>query len=100
MEHGSGGTAPGVSLTHVVAVYEATGGRVVHLHHVVVLEGGQRIEQADAEREALQKAQGEGHAVSGLRTHYVTRPLPREPGVLHFDVAAGTVIAKAAAGTP
>jgi hypothetical protein len=39
----NGRKAPKVSMTHSVAVYHTPIGRVVHMHHVVVLERGKEV---------------------------------------------------------
>jgi hypothetical protein len=38
-----GRKAPKVSMTHSVAVYHTPIGRVVHMHHIVVLERGKEV---------------------------------------------------------
>ena len=38
-----GRKAPKVSMTHSVAVYHTAMGRVVHMHHVVILERGKEV---------------------------------------------------------
>ncbi|AEW99159.1 hypothetical protein [Streptantibioticus cattleyicolor] len=100
MPHGSGGDAPEVSLTHTVALYDPADGRVVHLHQVVVLGGGGRVEEDRAEREAVENARLRGHDVGGLRVQHVTAPLPDRPGVLHVDTATGELVALAPRPSP
>ena len=39
----NGGKAPKVSMTHSVNVYHTAIGRIVHMHHVVVLERGKEV---------------------------------------------------------
>ena len=88
---GSGGKAPKVAATHVVAVYDPTDGRVVHLHEVVVFEGGKSISRGEAEREALEHAHRHGHPVERLKALWVhERPAG---GHLRVDVASGKLIA-------
>jgi hypothetical protein len=93
MELVGAGNALSVALTHVVALYDPSDGRVVHLHHVVVLEGGKRISREEAERQAAVTARELGHESDRLRSLYLETPLPEEPGVLHVDTAAGRVYA-------
>ncbi|MCP2165547.1 hypothetical protein [Goodfellowiella coeruleoviolacea] len=95
MESAGAGNAPSVALTHVVALYDPADGRVVHLHHVVVLEGGRRISREEAERQAVVSARESGHESDGLRSRYLETPLPEGPGVLHVDTATGRVHAAA-----
>jgi hypothetical protein len=89
---GSGGKAPKVSATHIVAVYDPADGRLLHLHHVVVFEGGKSISPKEAEREAIEHARRRGHNVAKLKTLLVRERLP---GGGHFrvDVAKGKLIA-------
>jgi len=46
----NGPNAPRVSMTRRVAVYETTTGRVVHIHHVVIVEGAQAVGGQQPER--------------------------------------------------
>ncbi|WP_418153150.1 hypothetical protein [Actinoalloteichus caeruleus] len=87
------GDAPAVALTHVVALYDPSDNRVVHPHHVVVLEGARRITREEAEREAVDRARELGRDTARLRSLYLDTPLPEEPGVPHVDTATGRVLA-------
>ena len=72
----SAGDAPKVSMTHTVAVYEPSGGRVVHLHHVVVFGGAKNIRVEEAEGEAIDNARRRGWNSKELRTLHVTELVP------------------------
>ncbi len=52
----SAGLAPLIADVHVVALYEPSDGRIVHLHAVVVCEGGRPISEQDAIDEARSHA--------------------------------------------
>ncbi len=88
---GSGGKAPKVSANHVIAVYDPTDGRVLHLHEVVVFEGGKSVSREEAEREALEHARRRGHPVDRLKTLWVRERLAG--GHFRVDVAGGKLIA-------
>lgn len=51
MNMGSGGKAPQIIATHVVALYRPSDGRVMHLHTVQVFEGGRNVSKEEAEEE-------------------------------------------------
>lgn len=71
---GTGGKAPKVSATHTVALYDPADGRVVHMHHVVVFEGGKSVSAEEAQREAVENARRRGREVGKLKTLLVDRP--------------------------
>ena len=91
---GSGGLAPQPAATHVVAVYRPSDGRVLHLHQVVVLEGGKDVGADVAERGALESAERAGLAVAELSTLRVTEPLPPEPGMLRVDLESECIVSE------
>ena len=64
----NGSNIPNVSARHTVAVYDHTNGEIVHMHQVVVLEGGKMISEQEAEKEAMQEAKSRGHDTSKLKT--------------------------------
>ncbi|MFD7102327.1 hypothetical protein [Streptomyces celluloflavus] len=101
MQYMSAGNGPLVSLTHTVAVYDpASDGRVVHLHHVVVLEGGKTVGREEVEQEALGKAREKGHDVGRLRLQYLDVPLPEGRGVLCVDAATGSAVVRTRGTAP
>jgi hypothetical protein len=89
---GSGGKAPKVSAAHTVAVYDPIDGRLIHLHHVVVFDGGKSISPQEAEVEAIEHARRQGHKVAKLKTLLVREPL-LGGGHFRVDVARGKLIA-------
>lgn len=89
---GTGGEGPKVSATHIVALYDPTNGRVVHLHQVVVFEGGKSISQEDAQREIIDKARRRGHDVDRLEVLYVGDRLPGKGGHFRVDIASKRLI--------
>lgn len=89
---GSGGTAPSIHTRHIVAVYDPADGRVRHLHHVLIFEGGRQVERASAEAEAMDNARQCGLDTAALRAIYVGDALPDEPGALRVDVGTGRLV--------
>ena len=90
----SAGDAPKVSMTHTVAVYEPSGGRVVHLHHVVVFGGAKNIRVEEAEGEAIDNAGRRGWNSKELRTLHVTELVPPSRGVLRVDMESGKLVSE------
>ncbi|WP_418153148.1 hypothetical protein [Actinoalloteichus caeruleus] len=92
MRFGGGGTGPRATATHLVVLYDPSDNRVVHLHQVVVLEGGETVSREDAERHAVDQARLLGHDPERLTGLHLDTPLPDEPGVLHVG-AGGRLVA-------
>ena len=91
MNIGSGGATPKVSVRHNVAVYR-TDGFVVHLHEVLVFEGGKHINAEAAEQEALDHARRRGLDLSKLKVLRVGDQLT-SGGAYRVDVATKKLIA-------
>jgi hypothetical protein len=90
---GTGGTAPKLAATHTVALYDPIDGRVVHMHHVVVFEGGKAVTAQQAENEAVEKAHRRGHPVDRLERLSLAGPAPRVGGRFRVDLASRTLVA-------
>src|SRR5437660_467534 len=84
---GNGGNAPKVSATHLVAVYDPADGRVVHMHHVLVMEGGKPVSAEQAEKEAVEHVKRRGRDAGSLRTLLAERHLHSHRGLFRVDVA-------------
>jgi hypothetical protein len=96
----SAGAAPRVSSVDVTALYDPRDGRVMHLHHVIALEGSKRRPREEQEQSAIESARRLGCNVDGLEvlhvadfqvtgsTHRVdlrTKALIEEPAPPHAD---------------
>lgn len=86
----NGGKGHKVSHIHNIAIYEATTGRIVHMHRAVVFEGSKSHSVEDAQREALEHARRIGHDVGSLKA--IAAPHDLAPGHLKVDVAKNAVI--------
>jgi hypothetical protein len=63
----------------VCILYDAKTGRVVHVHGVTVLEGGQPISESELEERARSRAVAIGRSVSGLKILHLRIPeIPQE----------------------
>jgi hypothetical protein len=86
MMMGGAGKSLKVTESHSVAVYDPKDGRVLHMHHVVVLEGGKSVGAEQAQKEALAAAKRRGLRVEKLKT--LRADLPAEAaGRFKVDVA-------------
>ena len=75
--YASTGVAPRIKAIHAVALYDAKG-RIHHMHHVVMLEGGNSVDAETATREARMHAERMGRDLRRLKALYVTTlPHPR-----------------------
>ncbi len=90
MNAGSGGKAPQVVATHVVALYRPSDGRVMHLHTVQVFEGGRNVSRDEAESELRVHAMRLGHDVGSLKIAHIENP-PEGYGSLYYDSATNTL---------
>lgn len=93
MTSGSGGRAPRVVSTRVVALYRAGDGRVVHLHTVRVFEGGRPVGREEAEKTARENAARHGYDVGSLKVHHADE-LPGEFGIYHVDEKTGRLVGR------
>ena len=82
--YASTGMAPRIKAIHAVALYDA-GGRIHHMHHVVMLEGGNSVDADTATREARIHAERMGRDVRRLKALYVTT-LPNPRAMHRVDV--------------
>jgi hypothetical protein len=82
--YASTGAAPRVKAIHAVALYDGKG-RIHHMHHVVILEGGNIVDADTATREATMHAERMGRDVRKLKTLYVTG-LPNPRAMHRVDV--------------
>lgn len=82
--YASTGVAPRIKAIHAVALYD-TKGRIHHMHHVVMLEGGNSVDADTATREATIHAERMGRDVRKLKALYVTS-LPNPLGMHRVDV--------------
>jgi hypothetical protein len=89
---GNGGSAPKISMVHLVAVYDPFDGRVVHTHRVVILEGGKSISLEQAEREAVEHASRRGRDVSKLKTLVAESQHHDHRGTFRVDVAGQKLV--------
>jgi hypothetical protein len=74
------GPLPAIKEVQAVAFYDATG-RIHHMHHVVVFEGGKSHNADSAVRDAKEKAELMGRDVSGLKVLHV--PHVEHPQSMH-----------------
>ncbi len=96
----NGGRAPKVRARHTVAVYDPADGRVVHMHHVVMFEGGKEITSQQAEREAIEKATRRGHDAGRLKTLLSRDDAAHHGGRFRVDLKAGKMVALEAPPRP
>ncbi len=82
--YASTGIAPTIKAIHAVALYDAKG-RIHHMHHVVMLEGGNSVDADTATRDATIHAERMGRDVKKLKTLYVTS-LPNPRAMHRVDV--------------
>jgi hypothetical protein len=75
-----------------VAIYEPADGRVVHMHHVVICEGGKSISPQQAESEAVEQARRRGHDTARLETLLVRDHPERHRGRFRVDLASKTLV--------
>jgi hypothetical protein len=78
------GSAPKIVDIHAVALYDAKG-RIHHMHHVVMLEGGRAVDRDTAMRDALTHAERMGREVKKLKALYVSS-LPNPRAMHRVDV--------------
>jgi hypothetical protein len=77
---------------HAVAVYDPKDGRVVHMHHVIVFEGGKSVSAEQAQKEAVEAVKRRGLRVENVKT--LRADLPAEPaGRFKVDVDKKKLIA-------
>jgi len=89
----NGGKAPKVSATHTVAVYDPTDGKIVHMHHVVVFEGGKKVNAQEAENEAMQRAKSRGHDAGKLKALLVHHHAAPRGGRFRVDLENKKLVA-------
>jgi hypothetical protein len=65
------GSAPAVSSVDVTVLYDPRDGRVVHMHHLVTLEGAERRTRAEQQQRARETALRLGCHVGGLEVLHV-----------------------------
>ena len=82
VKFGNAGAGPKVSDTHVVAIYDPSDNRVIHLHHVVIFEGGKPVSKEDAESEALAAVRRNGIDDGAFRVVHISEELPHVRGQL------------------
>ena len=82
--YASTGIAPRIKAIHADALYDAKG-RIHHMHHVVMLEGGNTVDADTARREAAIHAERMGRDVRQLKALYVTS-LPNPRAMHRVDV--------------
>ena len=82
--YASTGVAPRIKAIHAVALYDAKG-RIHHMHHVVMLEGGNSVDAETATREARMHAERMGRDIRRLKALYVTT-LPNPRAMHRVDV--------------
>jgi hypothetical protein len=87
----STGEAPALLASDAVVVYDPKDGRVRHLHHSLVFEGGHRAEPESLRRTALEQARRLGCAVDGLATLHVRDFVP-PTGPLCVDLARHVLV--------
>lgn len=78
------GGAPRIRDIHAVALYD-TKGRIHHMHHVVMLEGGRTVDAETAISEAKLHAERMGRNVTKLKALHVTS-VPNPRGMHRVDV--------------
>jgi hypothetical protein len=74
-------------------LYREADGKVVHLHQVVVFEGGSDVTPEMAEKEAHDNARRRGHELSKLTTLRVGPRLPSSNGGYRVDLARKELVA-------
>jgi hypothetical protein len=82
--YASTGVAPRIRAIHAVALHDAKG-RIHHMHHVVILEGGNSVDAGIATQEAKVHAERMGRDVKKLKALYVTS-LPNPFAMHRVDV--------------
>jgi len=65
------GKTPDIASMHLVALYNAKDGRIVHMHHALTLEGAQLLKREEHERNARAYAERLGHDVGSVRALHV-----------------------------
>lgn len=85
-EMAQGGRVGKPAMTSVVAVYKRQDGRIVHIHHVIALEGTEPSSRQEIERAALFHAGRRGHAESSIAVLHVDPATFKEGGHYKVDV--------------
>lgn len=85
------GDAPKMTSSEAVVLFDPRDGRVVHVHHSIVLEGGTRSEPEEMCRRAVTHARGLGCATDGLETLHVADYVP-SPTPLVVDVGRRVLV--------
>jgi hypothetical protein len=67
----SAGTVPGIASVDVTALYDPHDGRVMHMHHVIALEGAKRRTRDEQQQSAIEAARRLGCNVDGLEVLHV-----------------------------
>src|SRR5262249_56277984 len=66
-----GGSAPEVSWGDLTVLYDPRDGRVIHMHHVIMLEGAERRTRQEQQQSARESALRLGCNVEGLEVLHV-----------------------------
>jgi hypothetical protein len=75
----------------VCVLFDPKSGRVVHVHGVTALPGGNQITDADLEKDAVRHAKNFGCSVDGLKTLHVPFSAIKERGPFKVN-AQGTAV--------
>ena len=62
------GKVPKTKLIRSVALFDANDGTVLHMHHVMTMEGCEPRDMEEIEKDALRFAKKLGHSVENLKT--------------------------------
>jgi hypothetical protein len=73
----------------VCVLFDPRDRRVVHVHGATTIRGGKQFTDAELEKDAIEHAQGFGHAVAGLKALHVPISAIRERGAFKVN-AMGT----------
>jgi hypothetical protein len=74
-------------------VYDPSDGKIVHMHHVVVFEGGKKVNEQEAENEAMHRAKSRGHAADKLKTLLVHHHAVPRGGRFRVDLVSKKLVA-------
>lgn len=65
------GNVPKTKSIHSIALYSPKDGTILHMHHVMTMEGCEPRNEADAEEEAVSFAKKLGHDIENLKVLHV-----------------------------
>ncbi len=89
-----------VATTRSVVVYNRKDGRIVHIHHVIALEGTEPSTVSENEKAALFHAGRRGHEESKIAALHVDSASLKEGGHYKVDVKVSQLVEAATAKRP